>query len=201
MAITTDFQFDEEGMTVPYPPLFDDIRSNHGFVDIRGRPDLAYEIFEGTQSPALKELLVQLSRPHSSLFTLGCDLGTKADGVMSEPHIAGGYIQLMSASYADESPEAYEQLGDAISEALEAVSDDHDWRVHFVLKLVVLTLDDFSGLAPSLWIWFHAAAHTPGEAADSREVLVTHLRNALADDRVNLVFEQWRDEPDNNEVP
>jgi hypothetical protein len=38
--LETDLEMNEEGMTVPYPPLFDDVRKNHGFVDLRGRPDL-----------------------------------------------------------------------------------------------------------------------------------------------------------------
>ena len=41
MVLTTDFETEQEGMTVPYAPLFDDIRCNYGFVDLRGRPDLA----------------------------------------------------------------------------------------------------------------------------------------------------------------
>jgi hypothetical protein len=73
--LETDFETDQEGMTVPYPPLYDDIRRNHGFVDIRGRPDLASKIPEASQSPALTDLLLGLSEPHSPFFTLGCDLG------------------------------------------------------------------------------------------------------------------------------
>jgi hypothetical protein len=30
--LSVDFE-EQEGITVPYPPLFDDIRNNHGFVD------------------------------------------------------------------------------------------------------------------------------------------------------------------------
>jgi hypothetical protein len=30
-----------DGTTVPYGPIFDDIRKNRGFVDERGRPDIA----------------------------------------------------------------------------------------------------------------------------------------------------------------
>ena len=54
--LETDFETDQEGMTVPYPPLYDDIRRNHGFVDIRGRPDLASKIPEASQSPAFASL-------------------------------------------------------------------------------------------------------------------------------------------------
>ena len=74
--LAIDFEIEKEGMTVPYPQLFNDIGRNHGFVDLRGRPDLAIEIPEGSQSPALKAILVELSGPDSPLFTLGCDLGT-----------------------------------------------------------------------------------------------------------------------------
>jgi hypothetical protein len=68
--LAIDFEIEKEGMTVPYPPLSNDIRCNHGFVDLRGRPDLAIEIPEGSQSPALKAILVELSEPDSHLSTL-----------------------------------------------------------------------------------------------------------------------------------
>jgi hypothetical protein len=35
--LATDFESEQEGMIVPYPPPFDDIRRNYGFVDLRGR--------------------------------------------------------------------------------------------------------------------------------------------------------------------
>jgi hypothetical protein len=44
IVIETDLEMDEKGMTVPYPPLFDDMRKNHGFIDTRGRPELASRI-------------------------------------------------------------------------------------------------------------------------------------------------------------
>src|ERR1700677_4485709 len=115
MVITTDFQIDEVGMTVPYPPLLDDIRRNHGFFDLRGRPDLAAEIAEGLQSTAMQGLLVTLAQPCSHLFTLGCDLGEHEQSESNENgrYAAGGYLQLMSSAYAERSPEDYEKLGDA----------------------------------------------------------------------------------------
>jgi len=64
--LAIDFEIEKEGMTVPYPQLFSDIGRNHGFVDLRGRPDLAIEIPEGSQSPALKAILVELSEPDIS---------------------------------------------------------------------------------------------------------------------------------------
>jgi hypothetical protein len=77
--LTTEFESEQEGITVPYPPLFDIIRRNHGFMDLRGRPDLAATIPEGSESASLKSLLVEMSKPGAPLFTLGCDLGTNKD--------------------------------------------------------------------------------------------------------------------------
>ena len=59
--LAIDFEIEKEGMTVPYPQLFNDIGRNHGFVDLRGRPDLAIEIPEGSQSPATANLLRPLN--------------------------------------------------------------------------------------------------------------------------------------------
>jgi hypothetical protein len=43
-----------DGTTVPYGPVRDNIRNNRGFIDARGRPDLAASIAEGSESLALK---------------------------------------------------------------------------------------------------------------------------------------------------
>ena len=173
-----------------------DIGRNHGFVDLRGRPDFAIEIPEGSQSPALKAILVELSEPDSPLFTLGCDLGTHEEPwrVESARHVAGGYVQLMCASYSDRSPEDYTTFGYAIAQVLGEKAQDYNWFVRFVLKLVVLSLEDFSGAAPSLWIWFYAIAETPEAALASRESLIGELHRALVDERFTSFFEEERDD-------
>ncbi len=194
--LAIDFEIEKEGMTVPYPQLFNDIGRNHRFVDLRGRPDLAIEIPEGSQSPALKAILVELSEPDSPLFTLGCDLGTHEEPWREESarHIAGGYVQLMCASYSDRSPEDYTTFGYAIAQVLGEKAQDYNWFVRFVLKLVVLSLEDFSGAAPSLWIWFYAIAETPEAALASRESLIGELHRALVDERFTSFFEEERDD-------
>ena len=194
--LAIDFEIEKEGITVPYPPLFNDIRHNHGFVDLRGRPDLAIEIPEGSQSPALKAILVELSEPDSPLFTLGCDLGTHEEPWRKESarYVAGGYVQLMCASYSDRSSKDYTTFGYAIAQVLGEKAQDYNWFVRFVLKLVVLSLDDFSGTAPSLWIWFYAIADTPEAALASREGLIGELHDALVDERFTSFFEEERDD-------
>ena len=161
-------------------------------MDLRGRPDLASEIPEGSQSPSLKDLLVELSGRNSPIFTLVCDLGTheKPWSERNARHVAGGYVQLICASYSDRAPEDYTTFGYAIAQLLEENAEDHNWLVRFVLKLVVLNLDDFSDLTASLWIWFYATAHTPEAAFASREVLIASLRHALTAERLTSFFEQ-----------
>lgn len=35
------YNFDEDANTVPYPAMFDRVRKDNDFIDVRGRPDLA----------------------------------------------------------------------------------------------------------------------------------------------------------------
>ena len=46
MTFKFSFKVDPEGMTVPYPPVTDEIRRNQGFVDLRKQPERASEIAE-----------------------------------------------------------------------------------------------------------------------------------------------------------
>jgi hypothetical protein len=158
--LETAIEVDEEGMTVPYPPLFDDIGNNRGFIDVRGRPDIALKIAEGSQSSAMKALLVAMAQPGSQFFTVGCHLGTEFLSEEEHPHTAGGYVQIMHASYADRSPEDYARFAQAVAEILEKRSASYKWRVQFILTPVAFKLDDFSDMTGSLWIWFHAFANT-----------------------------------------
>ena len=181
--LTTEFEIDHEGMTVPYAPLFDDARRNQGFLDLRGRPDLAAMIVEGSISMALRELLVALSRPGSMFFTIGCDLGQHEEPWRDadQRQVAGGYVQVMCAAYADQSPEHYAAIGSKIANALENKAQNHDWDLRFILKPVILNLDDFDGLTGSLDVCFFAMARTASEADASRELLITGLADALTD--------------------
>jgi hypothetical protein len=178
----TDLEMDQEGMTVPYPPLFDDTRKNHGFVDVRGRPDFASIIAEGAGSSAMKALLIALAQPGSKLFTIGCDIGAKrVEGEI--PYTAGGYIQIMNSEYARREPDDYARFARAVANALRAEAEGHEWEVQFVLKPVRFKLDNFTDMTGSLWVWFHAFGETEQKAVESREVLIREMGQAFSDDR------------------
>lgn len=168
-------------MTVPYPSLFDDIRNNHGFVDLRGHPDLASAIPEALQSTALKGLLTELAHSSSPLLTLGCDLGTHEEKKRNVRFVAGGYFQLLSASYMDREPEDYRILARAIAKFTRIRASNYKWSLRFVLTFVDLKLDHCNELIPSLWTWFFATSNAPEEALASREILIETLHSALTD--------------------
>lgn len=169
------------GITVPYPPLRDKIRNNLGFVDLRGRPDLAARVFEGSQSLALQKLLIELAESTSLFFTLGCDLGSHTDKEF-EPksrHVAGGYVQITSIHYADKLPNDYLSIAYAIQKEMERFAENNHWILRFVHTPVRFNLDKFNKDISSLWIWFYACAASPKLALQSRETAIDSLHKAL----------------------
>ena len=192
--LETEIEMDEEGMTVPYQPLFDSIRRNHGFVDLRGQPELVANIMESSESPAMKRLLVRLARPEAKIFSVGCDVGKKFVADEDPPcHTAGGYIQIMDVDYVQRSPQDYERYAEVVAKILERGSDGHEWHVNFVLTSVKFKLDDFSDMTGSLWIWFHAFSDTEERAVKSREALIAELGQCLIDERNLSLLEALAD--------
>ena len=187
--LESTIDMNEEGITVPYAPLFDDVRQNQGFVDARGRPDLASRIVEGTQSKAMRDLLVRLAHPNSRIFSIGCDVGKEY--VMDEGdlyHTAGGYIQIMETIYSNRTPEKYAQYGEAVVELVDDRSRSHKWRLDLLLTPVQFNLDDFDKMTGSLWLWFHAYGDTEERAVASREKYIKHLGRCLFDRRALACF-------------
>jgi hypothetical protein len=88
--------------------------------------------------------LVDLAANQSAIFSVGCDLGAHEEASLeNERHIAGGYVQLMYASYANKDPDEYQVLGDALAQAMEERAGEHSWRVVFVLSFVAFNSTTF----------------------------------------------------------
>lgn len=192
MTIEVSRSFSGRGITVPYAPIFDDIRKNHGFLDVRGQPNLAAQILEGHDSEALRALLVRIAR-EGSYFSLGCDLGAHVEDVELK-NVAGGYLQIASTDYANTSTDHYDVFCDALAKNLEARADRRSWRVDLQGAYVQFRLpgEEFI-LAPSIWIWFFAAAKTCADARKSREGLICVLEDALHATEVRASFVIQRD--------
>jgi hypothetical protein len=171
----------EEGITVPYGPIFDGMRHNRGFVDTRNDPVKASQIAEGAESTALLDCLVRIAR-ENVYFSLGCDLGSHEDISASAAtrFVAGGYLQITGVDYAAVSTDMLDALCTALENALRPHSKSQTWRIEFVGKYVRFRLANESAvMAPSIWMWFFAAARNHKKAQASRESLISSIEIAM----------------------
>jgi hypothetical protein len=184
MPFQFSFRVDSEAITVPYAPITDGIRRNRGFVDLRGHPEKAKDIAEGNESPALRRLLIRIAYVGSTIFTLGCDLGSHQELIhvpSRRREVAGGYIQLASVRYDHAKRESYAAFGNAIVANVKPCSRRDHWELNFVGQMVNFQLDPRrKGIHPSLMIWFFAAARDQVAALQSRERLIEAIDEATA---------------------
>lgn len=180
MAVQIVYGSDGRGNTVPYPPLYDEIRQNHGFVDLRGKPDEVAAVPEAQESLALADLLITLAQPHSTLISLGCDLGEHTDpgSQLQTRRRAGGYVQVADARMNDAEGNFLKSAAAHIEAALRAAVGNDRWSVRFDLARVAYAFDDHIE-AHSLWIWFDAKASTIEKARLSRERILTAMTAAI----------------------
>lgn len=161
------------GNTIPYPPLFDEIRQNYGFIDTRRRPDRVAEIPEARKSSALAALLTRLAQPDALLVSLGCDLGRhtepKARGGNWE--VAGGYVQMIGGRVKDHELDFLRSVAKAIENGLKIAAGKDRWEADLMLAEVDFKLD-VGMLTESLWVWFFAKASTSELAVGSRDRLL-----------------------------
>jgi hypothetical protein len=180
MPVQITYSSQGRGNTVPYPPLTDEIRHNHGYVDLRGNPTAVADLPETHLSVAMGELLVALAQPSSALVSLGCDLGEHSDpNSRSETRRrAGGYVQIADARFKDAEGDFLKRAAAHLETALRSGSGADRWMVRFDLCGVAY---EFASRieAHSIWIWFDAKANTPAKAKASRERLLGCLAAAV----------------------
>ena len=168
---------DDTVLILPYVRNFEEGRTNHGFRDTRGRPELVDEIAETGVSPALKELLRTLAQPTSKYFSIGCDLRTWPPSEQSDLFQAAGYVQLLSADLAREAIHRRRQMlfGRALEAHLDRRVGEDDWVVRFAVAMVNAGDLDGPEQAWSPVIEFAALAETAAEADASAERLMLAL--------------------------
>jgi hypothetical protein len=94
--------------------------------------------------------------------------------------MAGGYVQFASVNYYSIQTEAYAAFAHSMVAAVRARSGEDHWKIDFVGKWVNFQFDgEPKGIAPSLWIWFFAAAGDPFAAMPSRERLIEAIGDTL----------------------
>jgi hypothetical protein len=180
MALKVSHPLKEKGNTVPYPPLFDDIRRNHGFLDLRARPDLVSQIPEALESPALRQLLVKLADPSSQIMTLGCDLGehTERSQPLNRRRCAGGYVQIAPLPLGPTDKDRLLSIARAAEAQLSQDVGNAFWEVEFALTLTAFSFNERLE-THTMWIWFLAKAYSAEKARRAREALLLSLAAGL----------------------
>ena len=179
-----------DGITVPYGAIFDDVRKNSGFRDVRGRPEIAAQINEGGESKALRDLLVRIAR-ENAYFSLGCDLGVhlESESTAAQRQVAGGYVQLAAINYSNATTDQYDEFCKTMEPELRKRARSSHWRVELVGTWVKFCLpDEPTTTSPSIWIWFFAAARTKAKAVASREALIGAISDVLHTPEVASTF-------------
>src|SRR5260370_7174312 len=125
-----------DGITVPYGPIFDGVRKNSGFSEVRGRSDLGAQSAEGGTSKAVGNLLVRAAR-ENVYFSLGCDLGDhqELESPAGQRQVAGGYIQVAAINYSDATTDQYDEFGKAMASELRNLrkrAHSFHWRIDLV---------------------------------------------------------------------
>jgi hypothetical protein len=178
VSIMAQFSFAKMGNTIPYPPCTERGRTNAGFVDLRGKPELVDHIHEAGKSPALTRLLRAMAAS-AYFMSLGCDLGDRERTTRGKTRYdAGGYVQFTSADL-DGDYDYFKRLAEDAYEALFDASGRSDWRVRFEVGDVCYRADDDEIDNVSLWVWFDVSANSLQKAKTGRERLLDALADAL----------------------
>lgn len=134
-------QSDVATTTVPYGPCArEDGNSNHGFLELRVRPEAVAEIPEARQSEGLAELLVGANACGSPLMSVGCGYWITEDPeftVAAElPWFARGYIAI---TYRDDTRNSDPQrLVDLATGLLFRVGGSEEHFINFAFDVVPL---------------------------------------------------------------
>lgn len=171
---------DEEGaLVLPYPPDYDEGRTNCGFIDLRGQPELVAKIPEASSSPAFQNLLMSLAEPSAPFISIGCELGSNPtpDGMTHY----GGYLQITFSDLHGLAQYKGQQtrLSQHLSLCLRVKADGHFWKVDFVLSVVA---PERLGGPDQVWspiICFWASDPNVEAALQSREDLIAALKDCL----------------------
>jgi hypothetical protein len=182
MSLHVSYDVASEGTAVPYGPIFDDIRRNNGFRDLRDKPEEVANVPETAGSEALRRLLVFLAQPGCPIFSLGCDLGQheEPEQPAHRRQVAGGYIQVAARNYDAQVPAAYHEFAKVVARSPRKASVKDLRAVNYVLTPVRFKFDPVAeDVYPTVWAWFYAFARTPEQALSSRERLIDSFAAAF----------------------
>jgi hypothetical protein len=170
---------DQPALSLPYIQDFENGRTNHGFRDLRGRPDLASTIAEAGRSAALKELLVALAQPLARFFTIGCLFvrlpRTSPEDVDDQ---AAGYVELAYSDLEGAAADLDRQLAfsDAFQSRLQTCIGPDTWKVVVAIGAIATERIGGPGIVWSLRVDFWVKADSIEDACRSADRLLRVLQ-------------------------
>jgi hypothetical protein len=103
--------------------------------------------------------------------------------------VAGGYVHLCGFNYEAQETANYDAFCDAIASIIKPSAKTKHWRIEFHGAWIDFQFDGKEVVRkPSVELWFFAADETREQAADSREVFLRALTNALNDPTAYRAF-------------
>lgn len=174
---------ENEGITVPYPAMSGD---HHGFLDLRGHPDLVETIPEAANSNGLRVLLRAAAVAGAPVVTIGCELGG-AEKAPDGQVIAGGYVHVLARDHATLTMPVYRTYLTAVMTKLREASGADHWAIQVIKMPVRVLLDCEDRVSDSFVLNFHAFAPTIEAGVDSRERLLVALSDTLLGEAADVL--------------
>jgi len=121
---------DDAGTAIPYGPADrEDGARNHGFLDLRDRPELVRRIPEAQGSAGMQALLREVNAPGFRFMSLGCEraIFPRQSGRREDPnYLCGGYIQVAYRdSVLNAAPDRLIALAQRLLSGIGASSEHH----------------------------------------------------------------------------
>jgi hypothetical protein len=164
---------------VPYGPADrPDGNRNHGWTDLRGRPDLVETVPEISKSAGLRRVLTALAQPGSDLFSFGCECAAfHQPGQLDPPWHVGGFIDVTFSDPVRASDRA--QLLLAAEEIADGLRIKADHICTF--ELIVEPLRTYFGRSDCFQLELKPHGHADNEksAWEAFEVAATAIADAI----------------------
>lgn len=168
----------QDPKAVPYAPADREGGArNHGFQDLKGRPERVGTVPEAIQEPALAELLRVLSAPACGLFSVGCVSGPVQD---ERGFRHTGYIEFaLNHPLGVQDATNYFPLFFHFDERLSDGNFDHEIKFDWELQPAMFTDVEIGGFTCAVFI-NTAYAASAAEAYAHWRAAIDFLRDYLA---------------------
>ena len=155
---------------------------NHGWLDLRGKPELVSEIKEAAGSPGFQAVLRELAAPDSIIFSSACDCTVTNIGERGPSgfHWEAGAFVVTAFVDARLNRESENHI-DVAKEIWKNIAAAADWSAPMLFELTAEPLKLFFGHSDCHCLMLKALGfgHSPDQAVASMEVALQLIAGSL----------------------